>query len=232
MLQTIILAGGLGTRISSVSDGLPKSLIKIKNRTFLSWQLELLRKNGVDDLILCLSHKADMIEKYLYEEKFFGMNITISRDGENQIGTGGAIINALPLLNSSFMVIYGDSYLPISFMEISNFFEKQKQPSLMTVTKHSKNNELKNVLVKDGIIFAYNKSNPSPDMNYIDYGLNFFSKRIFENYSMHEKVDLSQIQMSLALQNQLAAFEVTEPYYEIGSVQGIIEFEESVGNLQ
>lgn len=232
MLQTVILAGGLGTRISSVSDGLPKSLIKIKNRTFLSWQLELLQKNGVHDLILCLSHKADLIEKYLSEEKFFGMNITISRDGENQLGTGGAIINALPLLNSSFMVVYGDSYLPTSFMEISNFFEKQKRLSLMTVTKYSNGNEPKNVLVKNGIICAYSKLNPSPEMNYIDYGLNFFSKRTFENYSMHEKIDLSQIQMNLALQNQLAAFEVTERYYEVGSVQGIIEFEESVGNLQ
>jgi NDP-sugar pyrophosphorylase family protein len=86
MLQTVVLAGGLGTRIRPVYENLPKSLIPICGRPFLAWQLELLQKNGVTEVILCVSHKSDLIEKYISEEKSFGMQILFSYDGVKQIG--------------------------------------------------------------------------------------------------------------------------------------------------
>jgi NDP-sugar pyrophosphorylase family protein len=224
MLPLAILAGGFGKRISKISGNLPKSLVQILGRPFIAWQLELFKAKGVSEVVLCLSHKGEVIEQYLTSQSFFGLNMKFSYDGESQLGTGGAIINALEKLGDNFMVAYGDSYLPTDINTIEGIFFSQHKPALMAVRQNTNGHEKSNVLFENGNLIRYSKGSYRMDMKYIDYGLSIFNVSAFNERKLVHNLDLSSIQEELSRENKVVGHEVFEKYYEVGSESGINEF--------
>jgi N-acetyl-alpha-D-muramate 1-phosphate uridylyltransferase len=111
MYQAVILAGGLAKRLRPITKQTPKALIKVNDKPFIDLQLGLLAKKGINKVILCVSYKSELIENHVGDGSQFNLDVKYSKDGETQLGTGGAIKKALPLLDERFMVLYGDSYL-------------------------------------------------------------------------------------------------------------------------
>ena len=106
-MKAIILAGGLGKRLSPITDYVPKSLIPIKNIPIIEWQIKYLKKFGVNEVIICTGYKTNMIENYL-SMKNIGIKIKFSVE-KTPLGTGGAIKMAGKMINDkSFFVIIGD----------------------------------------------------------------------------------------------------------------------------
>ena len=226
MLPIAILAGGYATRLGSIAKGYPKCLIEINGRPFVDWQLDLLIKNGYDNFIFCVSYKSEQIQEYLGNGARYGVQIRYSIDGEKQVGTGGAIRNALYLLGSKFGVIYGDSYLPTDFSKIENYFLDSKKSATMTVYKNQNLFDISNVEYVNGKIISYKKGFDNSNMTHIDYGLSYFNNKPFSEYADMAHFDLSRLCEDLALKDDLDGFEVTERFYEIGSHQGIAQFSE------
>jgi len=224
----LILAGGLSTRISNLTQEVPKSLLKFGGKPFLQWQLELLSKNNAKEVVLCVSHKSNLIEDFIKSITLKDLRITFSYDGKEQAGTGGAIIKALPFVGEQFAVLYGDSYLPVNFQAIEDYFISDDRPALMTVVKNALKNEVSNVNFQNGKIEKYDKSRYTNDMEYIDFGLNFFNVMAFSHYMQRKHIDLSEIQYNLAIENNLSGYEVKSSYYEVGSLNGITAFEEFI----
>lgn len=221
MLPIVILAGGFATRLGSISKKQPKSLIEINARPFVDWQLELLIKNGYTDFVFCLSHLADQIQNYLGDGSTRGVNIQYSLDGKEQLGTGGAIVKALPLLGESFAVVYGDSYLPIHFNEVEEFFISKKLDALMTVYANKGKFDSSNVKFEQGQILEYKKGGDESYFQHIDYGLSYFNSSVFRDIPSEEKLDLAEIYRNLVDRKNLGGFEVSDRFYEIGSISGI-----------
>jgi NDP-sugar pyrophosphorylase family protein len=228
MLPVVILAGGLATRLRPITEKIPKSMIEICGKPFAHWQAKQLANAGVKEVLYCVGYKSDLIEHYLGDGSKYGLQISYSHDGPKQLGTGGAIVKALPKLGEKFMVLYGDSYLPIEYPKIFNKFDECHKPALMTVFANNGKYDLSNVEFSSGVLIQYNKSVASPEMRHIDYGLSCFHKSVFFNYTQDLPLDLAQICTDLANQNQLAGYEVDERFYEIGSRQGILDFTEFV----
>jgi NDP-sugar pyrophosphorylase family protein len=224
MLPIAILAGGLATRLGLLAAEVPKCLIKINGRPFVDWQLELLIKNGYSDFVFCTSHKSEMVQDYLGDGSNRGVRIQYSLDGITQLGTGGAIQKALPLLGDMFGVIYGDSYLPTNYSEAEEYFLGSKAKALMTVYENKNEFDLSNTEFVDGKIINYEKGSNNERMQHIDYGLTFFNASAFYPWKDSRSFDLSDVFRSLTNQGQLFGFEVYERFYEIGSVRGIEEF--------
>ena len=105
MLPLAILAGGYATRLGSLTKEIPKCLIEVNGKPFVDWQLDLLIKNGFSDFVFCTSYKSNLVEKYLGDGSNRGVSIRYSLDGETQLGTGGAVLKALPILGETFGVI-------------------------------------------------------------------------------------------------------------------------------
>ena len=126
MLPIAILAGGYATRLGSLTKELPKCLIEINGRPFVDWQLDLFLNYGYSEFVFCVSYKSNLVQEYLGDGSDRGISIQYSLDGETQLGTGGAILNALPKLGKVFGVIYGDSYLPINYRLVEQEFLKIK----------------------------------------------------------------------------------------------------------
>jgi MurNAc alpha-1-phosphate uridylyltransferase len=226
MLPIVILAGGLGTRIKEVTGDLPKSMVLVSGKPFLYWQLILLRDSGYRDFVLCVSHGAERITEYLGDGCEFGINVRYSYDGSKQIGTGGAILNAIPLLGENFAVLYGDSYLPINFKEIETAFLEKECKALMTVFKNSDKFGESNIEFSNGRILRYSKKTANESMEHIDYGLSYFNASVFSNLSIDTPIDLSYIIEELVTNDEISGFEVFQRFYEVGSISGLKDFSE------
>ncbi len=220
MLPVAILAGGRGTRLRPLTEKVPKSLVELNGEPFIAHQLRLLHENGVDRVVLCVGVLGKMIEDFVGNGKSFGLQVRYSFDGPEWLGTAGALRRAVPLLGEQFFVVYGDSYLLCPYREIQKAFASSGKAALMTVFRNEGKPGSSNVEFADGKIFAYSKTRSAPRMHHIDYGLGAFHDWVFTN-SLHQ--DLSGVYQDLLMSRQLAAFEVHERFYEIGSSAGLQE---------
>jgi NDP-sugar pyrophosphorylase family protein len=199
-------------------------MIEIYGQPFVHWQIKQLASAGFNEIVFCVAYKSEIIAGFLGDGARYGVKITYSHDGPKQLGTGGAIVKALPLLGGKFMVLYGDSYLPIDFSNVEKEYVNCGKPALMTVYPNNGNLDASNVNFTNGALFRYEKGVESSEMTHIDYGLSCFDRSIFLDYESDLFLDLAQICSKLASQNQLAGYEVDERFYEIGSHQGIVDF--------
>lgn len=213
-----ILVGGLATRLRPLTETIPKALIEINHEPFIAHQLRLLRSNGIKRVILCVGYLGEMIQDVVGSGDKFGIEVLYSFDGEKLQGTAGAVRKALPLLGDNFFVMYGDSYLPTSFAEVQQSYVKQQKLALMTVFYNQGQWDTSNVEYSNGQIVAYDKLHLTKAMHHIDYGLGIFNRQAFIDNQISDLVELYQ---ALLQQRQLAAFEVKERFYEIGSFAGI-----------
>jgi MurNAc alpha-1-phosphate uridylyltransferase len=229
MLPLAILAGGYATRLGLLTKDSPKCLIEINGKSFAEWQLNLLVAKGYSDFVFCISYKSEMVQNFLGDGSRWGARIRYSKDGETQLGTGGAIQKALPLLGDAFGVIYGDSYLPIDYLGVELEFLSSKCQGMMTVYKNQNQFDTSNVEYIDGKLLNYEKGKNYREMQHIDYGLTYFQKEAFLSRTNERSFDLSSICHQLAQEGQLEGFEVFERFYEIGSLKGIEEFSDYLG---
>jgi NDP-sugar pyrophosphorylase family protein len=160
-----------------------------------------------------------------FGDEAFGVKLEYSFDGEKLLGTGGAIKRALPKLGEEFFVLYGDSYLPIEYAPVAEFFQRSGKLGLMTVYRNDGKYDTSNVVFRDGEIVVYDKKIKPPEMRHIDYGLSLFKASVFNSYSADQIVDLAEVMGRLIREKQLAGYEVVERFYEIGSPAGLAELE-------
>lgn len=222
MLPAAILAGGLATRLRPLTEVIPKSLIEIAGEPFLAHQLRLLRGRGIDQVVLCIGHLGEQVQAFAGDGRAFGIHVRYSSDGPAPLGTAGALRQALPLLGDAFFVIYGDSYLTCDYAAAERAFLDSGKSGLMTVYRNQGRWDTSNVEFTAGRILRYDKVARTPAMRHIDYGLGIFRREVFERLPAGRH-DLADVYRDLLARGELAAIEVPERFYEIGSVAGIEE---------
>jgi NDP-sugar pyrophosphorylase family protein len=223
-IPVAILAGGLATRLRPITEKIPKSLVPVAGKPFLTHQLELLYSRGIRRAVLCVGHLGEMIQRDFGNEAF-GVKLDYSFDGPKLLGTGGAIKLAMPKLDAEFFVLYGDSYLPIGYRPIADFFHASGKLGCMTVYRNEGKYDTSNVLFAEDEIKIYDKKARLPEMRHIDYGLSLFKATAFDSYSTEQPFDLAEVMGKLVREKQLAGYEVKERFYEIGSPSGLKELD-------
>lgn len=226
MMPVAILAGGLATRLRPVTDTIPKALVEINGEPFLAHQLRLLRRSGLERVVLCVGYRSDQVRDFAGDGRAFGLQVEYSSDGPKLLGTAGAIRRALPLLGESFFVLYGDSYLPCDYVAVERRFRASGDPALMTVHENEGRWDSSNIEFVGGRILAYDKTNRTPEMRYIDYGLGAFRREAFDEVPEDRPSDLAAVYQKLLHRGELAAYEMPTRFYEIGSPEGIRELAE------
>lgn len=222
-LPVAILAGGLATRLRPITEKVPKLLVEVAGEPFFEHQIRLLKKAGLKHLVLCVGYLGEKIVDLYGDGSRHGVKIEYVFDGDKLLGTGGALIKALPKLGEAFYVLYGDSYLPVDYLAVGDFFAKSGKKGLMTVYENQGKYDTSNVWFEDGRIRVYDKKNKLPEMHHIDYGLGLFRASAFDGLPRSEVVDLAEVQKRLVAEGQLAGFEMKERFYEIGSPAGLEE---------
>ena len=213
----------------SVSDSVPKNLLPLAGKPFAVHQLELLVKNGIDHIVYSIGHYGDQIREVLGNGSKWKAHIDYVDEGPELRGTGGAVRLAYDtgVLEDTFFVLYGDSYLPIDYRAPWDVFAKRNELALMTVFRNEGRFDTSNARFENGKVFYDKKAGLAGKggFEFIDYGLSIFRKPAIERIPTGTKYDLADLAHALSLENQLAGFEVTERFYEIGSPSGLKELE-------
>ncbi len=224
-MQIVILAGGLATRMRPVTEKMPKAMIEVCGKPFLEHQVELLKKNGIHDIVLCVGYLAGQIKDHFGDGSRFGVRISYSEETEGLLGTGGALKKAEGLLEKEFFLMYGDSYLPIAFMDVLKRFRECGRLGLMTVYRNMGRYGKSNVVVEGGMVAEYDKNKKDSRMEYIDYGLSMLSKKALSGLPEDGPFALDLLYKKLIKERQLCAFETGQRFYEIGSPEGLADLE-------
>ncbi len=221
-----ILAGGLATRLRPITETIPKTLVTVAGEPFLAHQLRLLHSHGFRRAVLCVGHLGEMIEQQFGDGQAHGIDLRYSFDGPKLLGTGGALKRALPLLGEKFVILYGDSYLPMDYAAAVAAFEASGQPGLMTIFHNQGRWDTSNVVFADGTIRTYDKKERQPAMQHIDYGLGILRAATLTAYPDDQSFDLADVYRDLSRTGHLAGFEVRHRFYEIGSHEGLAELDQ------
>ena len=231
MLPVAILAGGLASRLRPITEKIPKALVEVAGKPFLFHQLDWLKRQKVDRVVLCVGYLGEMIREQVGSGERWGIEVKYSLDGEKLLGTGGALKKAMPLLGKEFFVFYGDSFLPIDFLPVQEAFRVSGRPALMTFLKNQGRWDRSNVEASDGKLITYNKREPTSAMEHIDYGLGVLSAGALDGRGGDESFDLAELYQELADKGDLAGHEVIHRFYEIGSKEGLAETEKFLESL-
>lgn len=228
-MQAVILAGGLGTRLRPITYQFPKPMVKINGKPFLAYQLELLKNHNITDILLLIGYLGEQIKKYFENGEKFGLNIRYSEE-KTPIGTAGALKNAEKLLEKHFLLLNGDSYLPINYCSFIDRFHEKKAKGMIAVY----NNKLENTAVpnnvainnKNNIITKYSKLKTT-GCRFVDAGVSIFNKDMLKLIPKNKVVSLEQeIFPKLIKDRKLQAFVTKQRFFDIGTQERIKEFEE------
>jgi NDP-sugar pyrophosphorylase family protein len=225
MMQVVILTGGLATRLRPLTSSLPKAMIPIRGKPFVEYQIGLLKHYNIKDIVLCVGHLREKIRDYLGDGEELGVKIKYSEEEENRLlGTAGALRNAEPLLEDQFLLLNGDSYLLVDYVQVLNRLAASGQLGLMVVYENHNRFDRSNVAISNGFVSVYDRRNQTPDMTYIDYGLSALRKKALELIPEGRFAQLDDLYQELTRRKELIAFETQRRFYEIGSHRGLREF--------
>lgn len=218
-----ILAGGFATRLQPVTRTTPKALVGVAGQPFIDHQVDLLRRNGVRRLVLCLGHLGEQVEAHLGDGRDRGMEIRYSYDGDTLVGTAGALKRASDQLGETFWVMYGDSYMDIDYRAVFNAMSRTDALGLMTVIRNEGRWDRSNVLFEDGRLVRYDKKAPTPAMAHIDYGVALLRRPVLDRVPAGRFVDLADVYRDLVDEGRMIGHPVTRRFYEIGTPSGLEE---------
>ncbi len=178
-LDAIILCGGLGTRMKSISGNLPKSLIKIKNKFFIDIVIEYLLSFGIRRIILALGYKKEYFKNHTFPHPFI-YQLIFSEETE-PLGTGGAVKYAKSLIKSNpFLVLNGDTICYGDLSKFSDFHLFNKTMVSMLLSKAENTEEFGNVILDvDNRIISF-KEKVRDESGLINAGMYFMDQSIFE----------------------------------------------------
>jgi len=220
-----LLAGGLATRMRPLTETIPKSLLEVAGKPFLDHQLTLFASQGVRHVVICAGYLGEQMRDFAGDGAGWGLSIEWSFDGDQLLGTGGALMQALPLLGEEFLVTYGDSYLDEPYAPIVAAFRASAQPALMTVFRNEGRWDTSNIEFAEGRLLRYDKAHLSPAMQHIDYGLQAVRREALAGWPTGRKFDLAAVYASLVEAGRMAGYETTRRFHEIGSPQGLAELD-------
>jgi len=224
--QAVILAGGQGTRLRPLTLTIPKPMIPILNKPFLEYIIELLKKNGIEEVIILSGYLHEKIEDYFKDGQKFGLKIKYSFSPVDD-ETGTRVRKAKELIQDTFLLLYTDNYWPLQLDRLFAFYKKMNTQGLVTVYSNTDNYTKNNTLVNDrGLVEVYDKTRQTPGLNGVDIGFFILKKNILknlpkENFSF-EKIILPE----LISKKQLAGFLTYHKYYGLSNLERIPIIEE------
>jgi len=225
--QAVILAGGRGERLKPITDTIPKPMLPINGKPFLEYLIEMLKKNGISEVLILAGYLSEKVAEYFGDGSKFGINIKYSilplfdESGfENESGT--RIKEASHLLDDVFLLMYCDNYWPLDLKKLSDFYFKQGKLASVVVYTNKDNFTKNNILVDDkGFVVKYDRSRQSPDLNGVEIGFFIVDKKILEMFPEHKFHFEKEILSQLVEKRELVGYLTDHRYYSISTPERV-----------
>lgn len=225
-MQVVILAAGLGTRLRPLTYEIPKPMVPIKGKPFLEYQLELVKRNGFREIVLCVSHLGKVIKDYFGSGEKLGLNIVYSTE-DKPLGTGSTLKNAESLLEDEFLLLYGDSFLDIDYQDLIRHFHKEGKLGMTVVFTNQPKIVANNVEINSkNEIVSYNKKEEGA-ANCVEAGVHVFKKDILNFIPAGVALSMEEEFFPVLIKKkELIAYPCNQRFYDIGTFERIKEFNE------
>ncbi len=218
-----------------LTERTPKVLLPVRGRPFLAHLFDRLLASKASSVVLLVGHQSTAVADALataplapYREL---LPIVLSHDQPGWRGTASALVSALPHLEKTFVVTYGDSYLPIDYASPAHKLRAHSglADGCMTVFENRDELEPSNAAVHGDWVVRYNKRPaPSDKLRYVDYGAIALEREVITMLPRRAHLGLEVVQQDLAARSRLLALAVPEPFHEIGSPAGLARLERAL----
>lgn len=201
-MKVVILAGGLGTRLSEYTKKIPKPMVKIKKVPIIVHIIKHYAKFGIKDFYIAAGYKKEIIKEY-FKKKRLGLNINVVDTGQNTM-TGGRLRRLQEFLkNDTFMMTYGDGISDINIKKLIQFHIKNKNIATLTAVRPPA--RFGAIKIK-GKKVSYFKEKSKLDAGWINGGFFVFNPKVF-NFIKNDNTYLEREPLSkLGKLNQLNAY--------------------------
>lgn len=226
--QAVIMAGGKGTRLTEITkDVIPKPMVPLLDKPLLEWQIDCLKRNGIDDIIMVIGHLGEVIRAYFGDGARCGVNIHYYVE-EAPLGTAGALPQMTDMLAEEFVLLFGDLLLNVDFARFAAF-HKQKQ-ALVTLFVHPNAHPFdSDLIVADEncrVVRFDSKQNDRLKYwyaNCVNAGLYIMDRKILKNIPKQTKVDLEKEVLNPLCEQNARIYAYTSPEYvkDVGTVERI-----------
>ncbi|HEY4521438.1 MAG TPA: HAD-IIIA family hydrolase [Candidatus Paceibacterota bacterium] len=227
--QAVILAGGKGMRLMSLTADRPKPMVEIHGRPFLKYLLDLLKENGIERVLVLTGHMGERIVEHFGDGSKFGIEITYN-DSPADDETGTRLVKAREKLDDEFLLLYCDNYWPLKLEKLLAFHNDHKAKGTMVVYSNKDKYSRENVRVNaEGFVELYDKSRTAEGLNGIDVGFFILKKNALDLLPAGNPSFEKEVLPQLAAKGTLTGFLTDHRYYTIGSLE---RFEQAVKFLK
>jgi len=223
-MQTVILAGGLGTRLGALTRKIPKPMMPVAGMPYLEHQLRFLRQQSLPDVLLLTGHLGDQIENYFGDGARLGLRIRYARESR-PLGTGGALHQARTLLDETFLLMYGDSLLPIEYSAAARRLKDSAALGVILVYRDPAGDTTVHpnvALDRSGLVTRYDKTAAGAGLEYVEAGVSCFRRDVLDllpdSGPDSPPVSFEQCVFPLLIERrQLAGLPTWQRFYDIGT---------------
>jgi len=216
-IQTVILCGGLGTRLRPITKKIPKPLVPLNKKPFIFYILQQLKSQGIKRVLLLTGYLGDQIKKKVGNGRKFGLEINYSK-GPVDWDTGRRLWEAKRLLDKEFLLLYSDNFSSFNLKKIINFHKQNKAKITLTISQKSKGNIS---IFKNEMVSKFNISR-SNKYKYVEIGYMIIKKNnLFKEYKKIN-CNLSEILRVLTKKRQVFAYKSIGNYYSISDKKRLL----------
>ena len=232
MMKTVIMAGGKGTRISSIASDIPKPMIRIGDKPVLQLEIESLRKQGFQDFIITISHLGYVIQDYFKDGSDFGVHIEYFNE-EKPLGNAGALFELKDQLTEDFLLINGDVLFEFDANRFVNYHKEKG--GLVTLFTHPNSHPYDSGLIiadEEKCVLkwlAKEDERPSYYRNRVNAGIHILSPEVLRERPDKEKIDLDRdILKPLCGKGVMFAYDSSEYVKDMGTPERYKEVSEDL----
>ncbi|WP_353646475.1 HAD-IIIA family hydrolase [Mesorhizobium sp. WSM2239] len=217
--QAVILAGGRGTRMRPVTLDRPKPMVPVLGRPFLEYQIEQLRQEGFEKVLLLLGYLPDVVMNHFGEGSRFGIKIEYAVTGPDDL-TSSRVSNARHLIEPCFLLLYCDNYWPMRMHRLWQRFRAAGKPGMITVYANKDRYSRGNVILDaNDNVAVFDRLRTTPGLEGVEISYAILTDLALELLPDSETLFEEAIYTPLTMQRRLAAYVSEHRYYSVGSIQ-------------
>lgn len=230
-ITAAILAGGTGTRLRSVVADRPKVMAQVGGKPFLEHLLNQLVAQGISKVVLCTGYLGDQVEAF-FGRSYLGMHLYYSRE-DQPLGTGGAIIQALPLMQSeTLLVLNGDSYCRTDLQASLAWHRRKQARGTLVLAQVAQVGRYGQVQTDaEGRIEKFCEKGGAEGPGWINSGTYWFERAALAKFTAGQSLSLERDVLASWVGQGLYGFAQKGPFLDIGIPEDYAQAEQFFATL-
>lgn len=230
-MQTVIMAGGKGTRIASLNAEVPKPMLEVCGKPILEHQIEVLKRQKLTDIILVIGYLGNVIRDYFQDGSKYGVHISYIEEKE-LLGTAGSFYYLKDIIQDDFFLLNGDLIFDVDLHRFMNF-HKEKH-ALATLFTHPNNHPYDSGLIianEDGTItkWIHKEEERGFLRNRVNAGIHIISPMVLERFTELKKTDLDrEVLKPLIPSGRVYAYDSPEYVKDMGTPERYRQVEQDL----